>query len=160
MAAIDYPTTRVPAWHVPELHGDELADIKASTFTNPSNRRWAHGERSEWEETMRAPIRMAYLLRKTMHTQRNVLAQPIGTVQEAEMLGSINAFMGGYYGVRKFITTPVPFPLIQMAGTHFFLSLRFYRSLCLIEGRQQPICSLLCRLSGHVWIHWLGSGGD
>ena len=29
--------------------------------------------------------------------------------------------MAGYYGIRKFLTTPVPFPLIQMARTFLFL---------------------------------------
>jgi predicted membrane chloride channel (bestrophin family) len=121
MAVLDYPTTLVPAWDVPELQGEELAYIKANTFTNPSTRRWAHGERSEWEETMRVPIRMCYLLRKTVHTQRTVLTVPVSPGQEGLMWGSINAFMGGYYGMRKFMTTPVPFPLIQMARTFLFL---------------------------------------
>jgi predicted membrane chloride channel (bestrophin family) len=121
MAVIDYPTTTVPAWDVPELRGAELEDIKASLFTNPANRRWAHGTRSEWEETMRVPIRMAYLLRKTVHSQGTVLAVPLALEQENRMLGSIDSFMNGYYGIRTFITTPVPFPLIQMARTFMFL---------------------------------------
>jgi predicted membrane chloride channel (bestrophin family) len=32
-----------------------------------------------------------------------------------------DGFMGGYYGIRKFLTTPVPFPLIQMARGFVFL---------------------------------------
>jgi predicted membrane chloride channel (bestrophin family) len=121
MAVIDYPEANVPAWDLPELRGAELEDIKASLFTNPANRRWAHSERSEWEETMRVPIRMAYLLRKTVHSQGTVLSEPIALVQENQMLASINSFMGGYYGIRTFVTTPVPFPLIQMARTFLFL---------------------------------------
>jgi hypothetical protein len=110
MAVIDYPTTNVPAWDVPELRGAELEDIKASIFMTPEVCRWAHGDRSEWEETMRVPIRMAYLLRKTVHSQGTVLAEPMALAQENQMLGSINSYMGGYYGMRTFITTPVPFP--------------------------------------------------
>ena len=40
-----------------------------------------------------------------------------------KLLGSVDSFMGGYYGIRKFLTTPVPFPLIQMARTFVFLYL-------------------------------------
>jgi putative membrane protein len=29
--------------------------------------------------------------------------------------------MNGYYGIRRLLTTPVPFPLIQMARTFLFL---------------------------------------
>jgi predicted membrane chloride channel (bestrophin family) len=121
MAVLDYPTTLVPAWDVPELQGEELAYIKANNFTNPSTRRWAHGARSEWEETMRVPIHMCYLLRKAVHKERIVLTEPVSPVQEAQMWNSINGYMGGYYGMRKFMTTPVPFPLIQMARTFLFL---------------------------------------
>jgi hypothetical protein len=159
MAVLDYPTTLVPAWDVPELQGEELAYIKANTFTNPSTRRWAHGERSEWEETMRVPIRMCYLLRKTVHTQRTVLTVPVSPGQEGLMWGSINAFMGGYYGMRKFMTHTRPLSF-DSNGAHIFVSLHFYHSLCLVEGREQLVCSLLCRLSGHVWIHGNGGGGD
>jgi predicted membrane chloride channel (bestrophin family) len=121
MAVIDYPTTNVPAWDVSELRGAELEDIKASIFMTPEVRRWAHSDRSEWEETMRVPIRMAYLLRKSVHSQGRVLTAPLALAQENQMLASINSFMGGYYGIRKFMTTPVPFPLIQMARTFLFL---------------------------------------
>lgn len=37
------------------------------------------------------------------------------------MLADVDSFMNGYYGIRKFLTTPVPFPLIQMARTFLFL---------------------------------------
>lgn len=33
----------------------------------------------------------------------------------------LNLRDSGYYGIRTFITTPVPFPLIQMARTFLFL---------------------------------------
>lgn len=121
MAVLDYPTTNVPAWDVPELRGAELADIKASIFIAPEARRWAHSDRSEWEETMRVPIRMAYLLRKAVHSHGTVLTEPLVLMQENQILASINSFMSGYYGIRTFITTPVPFPLVQMARTFLFL---------------------------------------
>jgi predicted membrane chloride channel (bestrophin family) len=70
---------------------------------------------------MRVPIRVAYLLRKTTCSQSKRLRIPIHVVQENKLLASIDNFMGGYYGIRKFLTTPVPFPLVQMARTLLFL---------------------------------------
>jgi len=32
MAVIDFPTTKVPAWSVPELNGNELEDVESSIF--------------------------------------------------------------------------------------------------------------------------------
>lgn len=121
MAVIDYPTTDVPAWEIPELVGAEKEDIKNSTLLTPGLQRFAHGERSVWEESMRVPIRVAYLCRKTITTQSSRLKTPASGAQENKMLASVDAFMGGYYGIRKFLTTPVPFPLIQMARTFLFL---------------------------------------
>lgn len=153
MAVIDYPSTKVPAWDIPELTGDEERYIRDSSFgTSAEARRWAHAKRSEWEETMRVvsrlhplietkkdlitflssnkltlsmlqPIHIAYLLRKSIHTQTKRLRTPLVNAQENKLLGSVDSFMGGYYGIRKFLTTPVPFPLIQMARTFVFLYL-------------------------------------
>ena len=121
MAVIDYPTTGVPAWEVPELKGYELEDIKRSVFIHPELEPYAHSVRSTWEETMRVPIRVAYLCRKTICSQSKRLRTPVQLSQENKLLSSIDGFMGGYYGIRKFLTTPVPFPLIQMARTFLFL---------------------------------------
>jgi predicted membrane chloride channel (bestrophin family) len=132
MAVIDYPTTAVPAWDIVELTGEEEAYVRSSVYAlSPEARRWAHGECSEWEETMRVPIHIAYLLRKSLHSQSKRLRTPISAAQENKLLGSVDSFMGGYYGMRKFLTTPVPFPLIQMARTFVFLYV--YRSFCLAE---------------------------
>jgi predicted membrane chloride channel (bestrophin family) len=67
---------------------------------------------------MRVPIRLSYLLRKTICTQSKRLRTPIHVAQENKLL---DHFMKGYYGIRKFLTTPVPFPFIQMARTLLFL---------------------------------------
>jgi hypothetical protein len=89
MAVIDYPTTEVPAWDVPELSGFELDDIKKNVFISPELRRYAHRERTEWEETMRVPIRIAYLLRKSVHSQFSRVQAPIQISQENKLLASI-----------------------------------------------------------------------
>lgn len=105
MAVIDYPTYMVASWDIPELNGDELTDVRNSIYLSPNNRRWAHGERTVWEETMRVPIRLAYLLRKSIHNQSKFVNEPIQLGQENKLFANVDGFMGGFYGIRKFLTT-------------------------------------------------------
>jgi Bestrophin, RFP-TM, chloride channel len=128
MAVIDYPTVGIPAWNLPELSGTEKDSVNQATFIKPEMQRWAHKPRSEshkprseWEESMRVPIRVAFLLRKTIHNQDRCINPKIITTIENRLHASVEGFMTGYYDIRTFLTTPVPFPLIQMARTFLFL---------------------------------------
>jgi hypothetical protein len=73
MAVIDYQVTKLPAWEVPELDGFEKEDIQNATEA----RRWAHTKRNTSEESMRVPIRVAYLLRKTIHSHDKRVQKPL-----------------------------------------------------------------------------------
>jgi predicted membrane chloride channel (bestrophin family) len=117
MAVIDYPVTRTPAWAVPELNGNEMIDVEQNTFVH----RYAHTSRAESEESLRVPIRLAYLLRKTLNSHKKRLVDPLPVAHVGKIMANIDTTMNGYYGVRQFMTTPVPFPLIQMARTFLFL---------------------------------------
>ncbi len=171
LAGVDYDSTQVCTWQLPELEGFELEDIKASLYlpydlpsttptlnnsyqntngdttstetastqtattidsastssTTPppplriSPRRWAHRRRTDFEENLRGGIRMAYLLRKTIHSQTKRLEHPFVITVENKLLSFVDAFMTGYYGIKIFLTTPVPFPWIQMSRTFTFL---------------------------------------
>jgi predicted membrane chloride channel (bestrophin family) len=124
MAVMEYPSTGVLAWDIPELTGQEEQYVRNSSLVLSARaRRWAHEQRSAWEETMRTPIQLAYLLRKSIHSQQKRLRVPLVAAQEMKLLASVESFMEGYYGIRKFMTTPVPFPLIQMSRTFVFLYL-------------------------------------
>ena len=70
---------------------------------------------------MRVPIRMAYLLRQTIHSNEGRLSPPLAELFGSKVLAEVDTFLDGYYGVQTFMTTPVPFPLIQMARTFLFL---------------------------------------
>ena len=122
MTVLDYPSTGVLTWNINELKGEEEAYVRNASFMlSPQARRWAHGNRSEWEETMRTPIHIAYLLRKSIRSQQNRLRTPLIAIQEMKLLGTVDSFLEGFYGIRKFLTTPVPFPLVQMSRTFVFL---------------------------------------
>jgi predicted membrane chloride channel (bestrophin family) len=126
MAVIDYQETRIPVWEIDELAPEEKKALKATLFYNtdsssPNAMRWAHEVRNEEEENMRVPVRMAYELRKAIHKQRQLFDdKKLETSQENKLLGSVDSYMSGYYGIRKFLTTPFPFPLVQMARTFLF----------------------------------------
>lgn len=121
MAVIDYPTFGVPAWDLPELTGMEKDNVSKATFMKPEMQRWAHNPHSEWEESMRVPSRVAFLLRKTIHNQETCINPKMVPPIENKLHASVDGYMAGYYSIRTFLTTPVPFPLIQMARTFLFL---------------------------------------
>jgi hypothetical protein len=98
VAVILYPTTKTPAWEIPELNGFEREDVQKNTFLNPATLRYAHEQRSEYEENLRVPIRLAYLLRKTIHSQEKRLGKPLHVVRELKVMGSLDGFMDGFYG--------------------------------------------------------------
>ena len=77
MAVVDYPVTKAPAWGITELKGIEREDAQQSTYLNPKCRRWSHGEPSEFKENLRVPVRITYLLKKTIHAQSTRLAHPM-----------------------------------------------------------------------------------
>eukprot|EP00523_Entomoneis_sp_CCMP467_P014236 CAMPEP_0168793738 /NCGR_PEP_ID=MMETSP0725-20121227/15246_1 /TAXON_ID=265536 /ORGANISM="Amphiprora sp., Strain CCMP467" /LENGTH=346 /DNA_ID=CAMNT_0008844535 /DNA_START=23 /DNA_END=1065 /DNA_ORIENTATION=- len=160
MVVIDYPTDFVAAWDIPELQGEERSLVK-NGLTGPLRSRWSHSRRGEWEETMRVPIRLAYLVRKALHSNTTRLRVPLAIPQELKLLGCVDTFMSGYYGVRKFLTTPVPFPLIQMARTFLFLYI-FTVPMVLVTDETylqsrgpMPDC-----IHDHFWFYGARARGD
>ena len=104
MAVIDYPTTHSPAWDIPELTREEKEAIKSILFCqvpdSPRNSlRWAHRIRTEEEESMRVPTKMAYELRRAIRSQHTRFGpKKLETNQELKLLGLTDSFMNGYYG--------------------------------------------------------------
>lgn len=98
VAVILYPTTKTPAWDIPELNGFERQDVQKNIFLNAETLRYAHENRSEYEENLRVPIRLAYLLRKSIHSQGKRLGKPLHVNRELKVLGSVDGFMNGFYG--------------------------------------------------------------
>jgi len=124
MGVIDYPEYFVNVWELDELDNKERAEIKRFVYldsgSGPNALRWSHGMKTEYEENMRVPVRLGYLLRKQIRRGRKFLTEPIAPPQEGKLIGSVDSFMVGYGGIRKFLTTPFPFPLVQMARTFLF----------------------------------------
>jgi Bestrophin, RFP-TM, chloride channel len=142
MAMVSYPTTKVPAWDIPELNGPELNDVRQMVFQNqlscsgeldtadPEIGRLLNGQVNEWEETMRVPIRLAYLLRHTIHAGAepdnleqhcSILSSTSSPVRELSLLNNVSQLMEGHFALQKFMTTPVPPPLVYMSRTFVYL---------------------------------------
>jgi len=139
MAVIDHgEADAVLTWELPELTGVEKDDIMSvlQQGTGTANR-WAHALRSEKEENMRVPIRVAYLLRKSIMSSKSRLSDKFVKWQYNKLFGSVDTFMNGYYGIRKSITTPFPFPLLQMARTFLFFYV-FTLPLALVNDPSAP----------------------
>lgn len=113
MAVVDYATDHIPPWELPELNGVELQDVKDNLFVIESHdemdtsvRRWQHNHHGEWEDSLRVPVRLEYLLKKSLHSQSQHLTNdPLPWIYEARLLSCVGSFMGGYYGIRKQIIT-------------------------------------------------------
>lgn len=84
----------------------------------------SHGPRTPADENFRAPIVWAFNVRKQIlltRTDSSILtARPLHVNEELKILASVAEFVQAYHGHRKLITTPFPFPLVQMARTVLF----------------------------------------
>jgi len=114
MAVIDYPDSHVSVKDIPELSGLERQDLEEHL---PLANHWLHESRTDYEENLRIPIRLSYLLRKSIRSQGTRIKPPIPVIAEGDLYAFVNAFLDGYHGIAKLLTTPVPFPLIQMTST-------------------------------------------
>jgi Bestrophin, RFP-TM, chloride channel len=134
MAMASYPTEQVPSWDIPELNGPELYDIRQMVFRNhvdtPDPEVGQTRPFNEWKETMRVPIRLAYLLKRTIHAgsqpdnevqHDSLIAAWSSTFHETSLLNHVSQMMEGYFAIQKFMTTPVPAPMVYMSRTFMFL---------------------------------------
>lgn len=122
MAILNYQTDGIPNWKIPELNGVELDYVMNNLLFHPQNRQYAILSRSEYEENTRVPILVALLLRKSIVEHAKRLPKPLPVPQELNLLKSADACIAGFTGLRKFQSTPVPFPLVQMARVSLMLS--------------------------------------
>jgi predicted membrane chloride channel (bestrophin family) len=138
MAVLDFPSSGVKLMNLSELQGDVLEDLEH----NLPPTRWLHGARTEYEENFRFPTRLAYLLRKSIHTQERRLDPVIAPVAEGHMHKYINYCMDGVFGLHEFVTTPVPFPLLQMTSTFLWFYI-FTVPFALLQADERGIKSAI-----------------
>lgn len=84
----------------------------------------AHGPRTQTDENFRAPLVWAYNLRDTLlQTRKDASILPTHALhvnESLKFLALTSEFVSAYHGLQKLITTPFPFPLVQMTRTFLF----------------------------------------
>jgi len=136
IAVVEYPSKELPGWKCPELSGYEKLYSTPCDLWKRNSLTSQPGD--DYTNTMRIPFRIAYLLRKTISEQEERLDNPFHVTQETKLYTTVDSFMNGYYGMRKFITTPVPFPLIQMTRTLVLIYI-YTLPLILINNKERSM---------------------
>jgi len=140
---IEFPYRKYPAYKLIEL-GDPLTSYEYK-FVQPPSRNFLKEysiPQSVALDSFRVPLKMEQLLRETISNQKYVLnrksnlksktntnnnnnnininspSPPLMVIhEEMNLHASVDQFMIAFYGIRKFVRTPIPFPLVQMAHT-------------------------------------------
>lgn len=82
---------------------------------------WRHGSTTASDWNMSMTIRHSFRLRNLLIETRKGLEsveRPFAMYHTQQM---VDQYMNGYYGTRKYLTTPFPFALVQMARFVLFL---------------------------------------
>jgi len=66
------------------------------------------GQNLQSDRNLRLPIRMAQRLREAITDQH------LDSIREQQLLDCVKEFVSSYYGIRKYLTCPLPFPLVQL----------------------------------------------
>jgi hypothetical protein len=117
MAVVDYRSDKVPAWEVPELDAEETAELKMELYTGFGDEQFSETTGTELAMTLRVPILMAYKLRCCIDSSSDRVSDEL---RAFKLFDSVDTFMGAYYSIRQFLTTPFPFPLFQMTRTFLY----------------------------------------
>jgi len=90
-------------------------DMRAS-----ANLRTSNISVGEEEVNSQAPILLVYKIRKLLAQHKEYLKIKIEVPLELQLFNNVENFVSNYYELKKLITTPFPFPLVQMARTFLF----------------------------------------
>jgi len=101
VSVLEYQTSGQHAWKIPELTKDEKQALLDSV-----------GRSNE-----RTPMVLIMFLRSTIASHVEYLEKPFHVNKELRLLKFISDFVTAYHGLMKLVTTPFPFPLVQMART-------------------------------------------
>lgn len=143
VAAVEWQAQGINAWEaLPEqdheatelmvgaLDKESMREDSVRRYTAGSNHqkelaRLAHGTRTLFDENCRAPVVWAYNLREKIlesrHPESKIFEnRPMIVPEELKILGLVDQFTVAFQGLKALITTPFPFPLVQMTRTFLF----------------------------------------
>jgi len=105
VSVLEYQTKGQHAWKVPELTQDEKQALLMSV-----------GRSNE-----RSPIVLAVFLRSAIACHQEYLDVPMHCNKELRLFAFVSDVVTAYHGLMKLVTTPFPFPLVQMGRTFLFV---------------------------------------
>uniref|UniRef100_A0A7R9Z8H1 Bestrophin homolog n=1 Tax=Pseudictyota dubia TaxID=2749911 RepID=A0A7R9Z8H1_9STRA len=153
IAALEFRTSKINTWDVVPTDMRQSMVTFVPDGASPSTPRassthrmmkWAHGVRTLSDENFRAPIVMAYNLRAEIMKQRNgqYLKIDMHPNEELKLLAFVSDYIAAFHGLKKLITTPFPFPLVQMARTFLFFWI-FTLPFALVREISEPVQAML-----------------
>jgi predicted membrane chloride channel (bestrophin family) len=89
--------------------GSNPAEYGMILVEEDESARWIHRRHTSADKNLAIPLRLVYKLRETVVKNRRELN--LDTIQEQQLLACLQDFLRGYDGLRKYLTTPFPFPL-------------------------------------------------
>ena len=138
-------------WQVPELPAtpENRSFLYLNKDVDDPLGHLAPEERTSLDEAYRAPVALAHQLRQQIMKQRDGHWLKPGTFshpcnEELRLLDFCGAFLKQFSGLKIHMTTPLPFPLVQLTKTSLFVwifTLPFY--VCHTEYRQAVLCFLI-----------------
>jgi hypothetical protein len=94
VAAVSYDSTNIPAWDIPELFETDIRNDLCTNLDVHDNGQSISDERGK---NFRVPIRIAYLLRESIYSQRTRLNNVMEYLEESTLFNSLTAFMAAYH---------------------------------------------------------------
>jgi len=105
VSTLKYESSGIHVWKASLLTREEIVALKNAV-----------GESNE-----RALMVLSMWTRTTISSQRELLKEPMHVQKELRLYFFVSEFVTAYHGLLKLVTTPLPFPLVQMARTFLFV---------------------------------------
>lgn len=93
------------AWKVPVLSREEKLALQSAV-----------GKSNE-----RSPMILTMWIQSTIASHVEYLKDPLHPNKELKLYALVSDFIKAYHGLMKLVTTPFPFPLVQMTRTFLFI---------------------------------------
>lgn len=105
VSVLEYNTTDNHAWKNTALNPIEKNVLKATVK----------------QSNERSPLVLAMFLRTTIASNVDKLQEALHPNKELKLFAQASKILDAYHGLLKLVTTPFPFPLVQMTRTFLFI---------------------------------------
>eukprot|EP00594_Rhizosolenia_setigera_P000271 CAMPEP_0178946552 /NCGR_PEP_ID=MMETSP0789-20121207/4352_1 /TAXON_ID=3005 /ORGANISM="Rhizosolenia setigera, Strain CCMP 1694" /LENGTH=264 /DNA_ID=CAMNT_0020626563 /DNA_START=367 /DNA_END=1161 /DNA_ORIENTATION=- len=150
----EYISSGKSVWEISDIPDHVRQEIKDDVFRTGNSAtmggegfRFKNKQRDLMGRNLRVPFIIAFRLRQAITAWRDPDVKqkpnrPLQAHEERIILVHVGDYMTAFYGLRKFIFAPIPFPLRQMTRT--FLMVWIYTlPLCLMVDQESVIPQLI-----------------